>query len=66
MDIVTKPQTQRDERYNFIEEIGREYGIEFGDLIYTFHCGQLVNEEIRIKRRLQRKKKRDQAGQPQQ
>lgn len=43
---MTKPQTQRDERYNFIEEIGREYGIEFGDLIYTFHCGQLVNEEI--------------------
>lgn len=46
-------------RYNLIEEIAKEHGLEFGEIVYTFHCGKLVGEEIRIKRRFNVSQRKD-------
>lgn len=51
-------KSKREEAYNVIREIARQYGIEFGELVYTFHLGELVKEEVRKVRRFGKRKKK--------
>lgn len=40
------------EEYNFIKELAKKYGLEYGEITYVFHSGEVIGKDVLKKERI--------------
>jgi len=47
------------DEYNLIKEIAKKYGLEYGEITYVFHSGEIIGKDVLKKERVGQNLKKD-------